>query len=56
VRLAALEAIVDFTKTDGKMEDVLYLLDIIDADPVPCVRHSLARLIVTALSGKSVSG
>lgn len=47
---------MDYTKTDGKMEDVLYLMDIIESDPVSSLRHALCRLIVSALSEKSVSG
>ncbi|CAL8096925.1 unnamed protein product [Orchesella dallaii] len=53
VRLSALDAIVDYTKTDGKLEDVEYLLDIIENDPNPRMRHDLSRLIVHCLSEKS---
>lgn len=55
VRLAALEAIIDYTKTDGKLEDVEYLFDMLENDPNPKMRHDLARLIVHSLSEKSVS-
>lgn len=54
VRIAALEAIVDYTKTDGKLEDVEYLLDMIDNDRNPQMRHDLTRLIVQCLSEKAV--
>ncbi len=54
VRLAALEAIVDYTKTDGRLEDAEFLLDIIESDPVPSMRHDLCRLIIRCLSEKTV--
>lgn len=54
VRLAALEAIIDYTKTDGKLEDVDYIFDMLENDPNPKMRHDLTRLIVTSLSEKSV--
>jgi len=44
---------VDYTKTDGKLEDVEYLLSIIENDPNPRMRHDLSRLIVHCLSEKS---
>ncbi|ODM99054.1 Transcription initiation factor TFIID subunit 2 [Orchesella cincta] len=53
VRLSALEAFVDYTKTDGKLDDVEYLLDIIENDPNPKMRHDLSRLIVHCLSEKT---
>lgn len=46
VRLAALEALVDFTRVDGKWEDMEFLLDMAESDPHPGVRHKLVRLIV----------
>ncbi|KAF7989013.1 hypothetical protein HCN44_007323 [Aphidius gifuensis] len=46
VRIAALEALVDFTKVDGKQDDLDFLLDMIDMDPHPGVRHKLVRLMV----------
>lgn len=46
VRIAALEALVDFTRVDGKWEDMEFLLDMIEADPHPGVRHRLVRLMV----------
>jgi len=54
VRLAALEAIVDYTRTDGKLEDVEYLLDIIETDIVPAMKHDLCRLIIQCLTEKTV--
>lgn len=55
VRISALEAIVDYTRTDGKLEDVEYILDIVENDPNPRMRHDLTRLIVHCLSEKPVS-
>lgn len=46
VRIAALEALVDFTKVDGKWEDLEFLLDMAETDPHPGVRHRLVRLMV----------
>ncbi|KAI5695129.1 hypothetical protein M8J75_011480 [Diaphorina citri] len=45
VRLAALEALVDFTCLDGKLSDLYYLLDIAETDSDPAVRNSLVRLL-----------
>jgi len=55
VRLAALEAIVDYARTDGREDDVMYLLDILETDAVPAMRHDLCRLIVQCLSEKTVN-
>jgi transcription initiation factor TFIID subunit 2 len=46
VRLAALEALVDFTKVDGRWPDLEFLLDIAENDPEPAVRHQLIRMLV----------
>lgn len=46
VRIAALTALVDFTKVDGKWEDLEFLLDMAENDPHPGVRHQLVRLMV----------
>ena len=46
VRLAALEALVDFTRADGRHEDLEYLLDIAESDPDRNVRHKLIRMMV----------
>uniref|UniRef100_A0A336MKX7 Transcription initiation factor TFIID subunit 2 n=1 Tax=Culicoides sonorensis TaxID=179676 RepID=A0A336MKX7_CULSO len=46
VRIAALECLVDFVKVDGRWEDFDHLLQIIEKDPDPAVRHALARLII----------
>lgn len=46
VRIAALECLVDFVKADGKFEDLLHVLDLIENDPDPGLRHKLADIIV----------
>ncbi|XP_015121942.1 transcription initiation factor TFIID subunit 2 [Diachasma alloeum] len=46
VRIAALEALVDFTRVDGKWEDLEFLLDMAEMDPHPGIRHKLVRLMV----------
>ncbi|KAJ8890499.1 hypothetical protein PR048_010008 [Dryococelus australis] len=46
VRMAALEALVDFTRVDGRWPDLEFLLDLVDSDPDPSVRHGLVRLLV----------
>lgn len=45
VRLASLEALVDFTKADGKSEDLNFLLDLVENDPVPEVRYQILRML-----------
>lgn len=45
VRLAALECLVDFVKVDGKWSDLQHLLDLIENDPDPGIRHRLVRLL-----------
>jgi transcription initiation factor TFIID subunit 2 len=46
VRVAAMENLVDYLRADGKREDFEFLIDIIEKDPEPEIRHRLARLIV----------
>ncbi|KAK0171350.1 hypothetical protein PV328_009091 [Microctonus aethiopoides] len=46
VRLAALEALVDFTRIDGTWEDLEFILDMAETDPHPGIRHRLVRLMV----------
>ncbi|KAJ4440026.1 Transcription initiation factor TFIID subunit 2, partial [Periplaneta americana] len=46
VRLAALEALVDFTKVDGRWQDLEFLLDLAENDPEPMVQHKLIRMLV----------
>lgn len=48
VRLAALECLVDFVKADGKWKDLIYVLDILENDPDPGLKHSLAKLLINA--------
>jgi transcription initiation factor TFIID subunit 2 len=46
LRVAAMECLVDFVKVDGKWEDLEHLLNILESDPDPMARHSLARLLI----------
>lgn len=46
VRLAALECLVDFVKADGRLPDLQYILDLIENDPDPGLRHKLARMLI----------
>lgn len=46
VRLAALECLVDFVKADGKYEDLQYVLEILENDPDPGMKHKLAALLI----------
>lgn len=46
VRIAAMECLVDFVKVDGQGDDLEQLLSILESDPDPMARHSLARLLI----------
>ncbi|XP_022910061.2 transcription initiation factor TFIID subunit 2 [Onthophagus taurus] len=46
VRLAAFECLVDFVKSDGRLDDLQHLLEIAENDPDPGIRHRLVRLLV----------
>ena len=46
VRIAALECLVDFVNVEGSWSDLSHLLDMIENDPVPRIRHILIRLLV----------
>ena len=43
--MAALEALVEVVKADSRMPDWEFLLDIIENDPEPRVRHELLTLL-----------
>ncbi|XP_076340940.1 TATA-box binding protein associated factor 2 isoform X2 [Tachypleus tridentatus] len=45
VRMAALEALVDFIKVLGKQEDLNFLLDMAEGDPVPFIKLYIFRLL-----------
>nr|CAG4640612.1 EOG090X00M6 [Eulimnadia texana] len=45
VRLAALEAMVEIVRADGRKEDFDFLLDIIENDPEISVRHELLLML-----------
>ncbi|CAG9763929.1 unnamed protein product [Ceutorhynchus assimilis] len=46
VRLAALECLVEFIKADGKQEDQKQILDLIENDPDPGLKHKLTQLLI----------
>lgn len=46
VRIAALECLVDFVRVDGRWDDLDDLFKIIETDPEPIIRHSLARMLI----------
>jgi transcription initiation factor TFIID subunit 2 len=46
VRLTALECLVDYVKVEGSENDLNHLLNIVETDPVPYVRHRLLKLLV----------
>ena len=46
VRIAALECLVDFVNVEGSWSDINHLMDMIEKDPVPRIRHILIRLLV----------
>ncbi|XP_022710567.1 transcription initiation factor TFIID subunit 2-like isoform X2 [Varroa jacobsoni] len=47
VRMAALEMLVDYTSTDGNVEDLNYLLDVVENDPLPRVRLHVLRALTS---------
>lgn len=47
VRVTALEALVEVVKADSRMTDWEFLLEIIENDPEPRVRHELLTLLAS---------
>lgn len=45
VRLAAIHALVDITKTEQRREDLDFLLDLVETDATPAVRQATLRLL-----------
>merc|ERR1712079_562613 len=45
-RVAALECLVDYIKLEGKFDDLSFVIDIIENDPVPKIRHMATRCLV----------
>ncbi|KAI4566047.1 hypothetical protein MJT46_019734 [Ovis ammon polii x Ovis aries] len=45
IRIAALEAVVDYTKVDRSYEELQWLLNMIQNDPVPYVRHKILNML-----------
>ncbi|XP_041483978.1 transcription initiation factor TFIID subunit 2-like [Lytechinus variegatus] len=46
VRLAALEALVDYVKVEASADIFSWLLDIVEQDPVPVIKHKLLRMLI----------
>lgn len=46
VRVAALECLVDYVKNDGKWDDLEPLLELLETDPDPMLKHRLLRLLI----------
>lgn len=46
LRIAAMECLVDFVKVDGRWEDLEHLIGLLENDPDPFTRHSLAQLLI----------
>lgn len=46
VRVAAMECLVDFVKVDGRWEDLVHLMDLLENEIDPKARHSLVRLLI----------
>lgn len=45
IRIAALEAVVDYTRVDRSYEELQWLLNMIQNDPVPYVRHKILHML-----------
>ncbi|MGH0158356.1 UNVERIFIED_CONTAM: hypothetical protein FKN15_060643 [Acipenser sinensis] len=45
VRLAALEAVVDYTQVDRSSEELQWLLNMVQNDPVPYIRHKILSML-----------
>ena len=45
VRLAAIEALIDITKSEQRREDLDYLLDLVEFDPVPSIKHEVTKML-----------
>lgn len=46
LRIAAIECLIDIAKVEQRKEDLDFLLDIIEHDPVPKVKHLTIRLMI----------
>uniref|UniRef100_A0A4W3IXD8 Transcription initiation factor TFIID subunit 2 n=1 Tax=Callorhinchus milii TaxID=7868 RepID=A0A4W3IXD8_CALMI len=45
VRIAALEAVVDYTQVDRSTDELQWLLDLVQNDPVPYIRHKVLSML-----------
>jgi transcription initiation factor TFIID subunit 2 len=46
VRLAAIECLVDYVRLEGRQDDLGFLLDLVERDPVPDIRHRTVRMLI----------
>jgi len=46
VRLAALECLADYVAIEGNFADISHVMELVENDPAPYVRHYAARLLV----------
>ena len=46
IRLAAIECLVDYVKLEGRADDINWLLDLVEKDPVTNIRHQTVRLLI----------
>lgn len=46
VRLAALECFVDHVRMEGNFKDITHLLNLVETDPDPYVRHKICRFMI----------
>jgi len=45
-RVAALECLADYIRLEGKFEDLSWMIDMVEKDPVPSIRHSAVRQMI----------
>merc|ERR1711879_71437 len=46
IRLAAIECLVDYVKLEGRADDINWLLDLVEKDPVTNIRHQTVRMLI----------
>merc|ERR1719391_839575 len=46
IRLAAIECLVDYVKLEGRADDLNWLLDLVEKDPVTNIRHQTVRMLI----------
>jgi len=46
IRVSAISCLVDHCRLEGRREDLEFLLDIVERDPVPYIRHQTCRMLI----------